>query len=61
VRTGATPELARAVAEQQRDARMTVNPLREYAKRINRRWSNQMINVLEEDEVRALAEAEREP
>ena len=39
---------------------MTVGPLREYAKRINRRWSNQVIYLLDEDDCRAIAEAERE-
>lgn len=60
VRTGTAPELARAVTEQQRDARMTVAPLREYAKRVNRRWSNQVIYVLDAQECRELAEDERE-
>jgi hypothetical protein len=61
VKTGSTPDLARAVTEQQRDDHMKVGPLREYAKRINRRWSNQVIHILDEDECRALAESEREP
>jgi hypothetical protein len=60
VKTGSTPDLARAVTEQQRDDHMTVGPLREYAKRINRRWSNQVIYVLDADECRALAESERQ-
>jgi hypothetical protein len=60
VRTGAAPDLARAVTEQQRDSRMAVGPLREYAKRINRRWSNQVIHVLESEECQKLAESERE-
>lgn len=59
VKTGGKPGLARAVAEQQRDARMSVDPLREYAKRINRRWSNQVIYVLDEDECRSIADSER--
>jgi hypothetical protein len=60
VRTGAAPELARAVTEQQRDARMSVGPLREYAKRINRRWSNQILHILDKDESRAVAQSERD-
>jgi hypothetical protein len=59
VKTGSMPELARAIATQQRDARMTVDPLREYAKRINRRWSNQLIHLLDDDECSALAGEER--
>jgi hypothetical protein len=59
VKTGAKQDLARSVAEQQRDARMPVTPLREYAKRINRRWSNQVIHLLDEEDCRAIAEAER--
>jgi hypothetical protein len=60
VKTGAKPGLARAVAEQQRDARMPVQRLREYAKRINRRWSNEVIYLLDEDECREIAESERD-
>jgi hypothetical protein len=59
VKTGAMPDLARAVTAQQRDARMTVRPLREYAKRINRRWSNQVIYVLDDDECKEIAASER--
>jgi hypothetical protein len=60
VKTGAKPELARSVAEQQKGARMKVDPLREYAKRINRRWSNQVIHLLDDADCRAIAETERE-
>ena len=38
---------------------MTVGPLREYAKRINRRWSNQVIHVLDEDDCDEIAASER--
>lgn len=61
VKTGAKPELARAVAtEQAGPDRMTVGPLREYAKRINRRWSNQVLYLLDDDECRQIAEGERD-
>jgi hypothetical protein len=60
VKTGAKQELARSVAEQQRDSRMSVTPLREYAKRVNRRWSNQVIHLLDDEDCRAIAETERQ-
>jgi hypothetical protein len=59
VKTGGKKELARAVARQQLEQRMTVGPVREYAKRVNRRWSNQVLYILDEDECRALAQDER--
>jgi hypothetical protein len=60
VRTGAKRELAHAVAKEQTDDHMTRDPLREYAKRINRRWSNQVLYLLDEDESRELASSERD-
>jgi hypothetical protein len=59
VRTGAKKELARAIAQEQRDDRLTVKPVREYAKRVNRRWSNQVLHLLNDQESRALALDER--
>lgn len=59
VRTGAKKELARAIAQEQRDDRLTVKPVREYAKRVNRRWSNQVLYLLNDPESRALARDER--
>jgi hypothetical protein len=59
VRTGGKRDLARAVAIEQRDDRMTVDPVREYAKRINRRWSNQVIYVLDEADCQEIAKTER--
>jgi hypothetical protein len=59
VRTGAKKELARAIAQEQRDDRLTVERVREYAKRINRRWSNQVLYLLNDQEARALARGER--
>ena len=60
VRAGGKKDLARAVAKEQRDHRMTVDPLRQYAKRINRRWSNQVIEVLDADDCEEIATTERE-
>jgi hypothetical protein len=60
VKTSSKPELARAVATEQTSHRMTVDPLREYAKRINRRWSNEVLHVLDGDEARTLAVEERD-
>lgn len=59
VRTGAKKELARAIAQEQRDDRLTVKPVREYAKRVNRRWSNQVLYLLNDQESRTLAHDER--
>jgi hypothetical protein len=59
VRTGGKKELARAVVTEQRDNRMTVDPLRQYAKRINRRWSNQVVHVLDADDCNEIATTER--
>jgi hypothetical protein len=59
VKTGSKPELARAVVQEQVTNRMTVNPVREYAKRINRRWSNQVIHLLDEADCKAIAASER--
>jgi hypothetical protein len=59
VKSGGKKELARAIVAQQRDDRMTVGPLREYAKRINRRWSNQVIQTLDAAECEEIATSER--
>jgi hypothetical protein len=59
VRTGGKSALARAVAIEQRDRRMTVDTVRAYAKRINRRWSNQVIHVLDEQDCEEIATTER--
>jgi len=59
VKTGAKSDLARAIAREQVEERMTVGPVREYAKRVNRRWSNQVLYVLDDDECRSLAHDER--
>jgi hypothetical protein len=59
VRTGGKKDLARAVAIEQRDRRMTVDPVREYAKRVNRRWSNQVIQVLDASDCQEIATTER--
>jgi hypothetical protein len=59
VKTGAKPELARAVVKEQQGARMTVGPVREYAKRINRRWSNELFYLLNDHDCEIVAESER--
>lgn len=59
VKSGGKKGLARAIVSIQRDNRMTVGPLREYAKRINRRWSNQVIHALDESECDQIAQSER--
>ena len=38
---------------------MTVAPVREYAKRINRRWSNQVIHLLDASDCEEIASTER--
>jgi len=60
VKTSTKPELARAVAREQEAERMRVNLLRDYAKRINRRWTNEVLYILDENECREIADAERD-
>lgn len=60
VRTSTKPELARAVAREQEAEHMTVNVLRDYAKRINRRWTNEVLYILGENECREIADGERD-
>ncbi len=60
VRTGSHPLMVRALVNQQAGNRMTTEPVRKYAKRINRRWSNQVLYLLNEDECARIAQDERE-
>jgi len=59
VRTGSEPRLAREIAKQHATNRMMVDNVREYAKRIRRRWSNEVIYALDPSECAAVARDER--
>jgi hypothetical protein len=52
VRTGSAPALARAFTERQVSDRLVTNPLREAAKRLNRNWTNVVLNLYDDDEAR---------
>ncbi len=54
VRTGTAPGLVRAFVRRQQDDRMATEPLREFAKAVNRTWSNIVLNVYGEDEASEL-------
>ena len=57
VRTGCAPGLVRAMVEGQRDARLTTDSVRELAKRVNRTWSNVLLDLYtQEDAAELLAE-----
>jgi hypothetical protein len=60
VRTGSHPVMVGALVEQQSQNRLTTGPVRIYAKRINRRWSNQVLYLLNEVECARVAQSERE-
>jgi hypothetical protein len=60
VRTGSHPRLVRAVAQQQFTDRMSTGPLRAYARRVNRRWSNEILYLLDDYECDELARVERQ-
>lgn len=54
VRTATAPPLVRAMVELQRDQRLFTEDLREFAKRVNRAWTNVVLNIYEQDEARKL-------
>lgn len=60
VRTGSHPPMVKALVQQQASDRMTTAPIRDYAKRINRLWSNQVLYLFDERDCERVAEAERE-
>ena len=54
VRTGCAPPLVRAMVETQRDAHLATDLLREWAKRVNRTWSNVLLDLYTDDEAAEL-------
>ena len=50
VRTGCAPALVRAMVEGQRNARLRTDDLREFAKRVNRTWSNVLLDLYTQEE-----------
>ena len=50
VKTSTAPPLARSFASMQSEVRMPTDELRPFARRVNRMWSNVVLNRLDEDE-----------
>ena len=55
VRTGTAPSLVRAFVDMQRQRRLPTDPLRQFAKALNRTWSNVVLSIYD-DEAQALVE-----
>lgn len=60
VRTGTAPELARAFVKSHGSERMPVDELRPYARRLNRLWTNVVLNVYDPDEADAVIQELRD-
>ena len=56
VKTGTAPPLVRAFVDLQRSRRLPTDPLREFAKGLNRTWSNVLLSLYDDDEAQALLE-----
>lgn len=56
VRTGTAPPLVRAFVRRQERERMSTEPLRDFAKAINRTWTNVQLNEYDETEAADLLE-----
>ena len=54
VRTATAPRLTRAFVRTQKEDRMHTNYLREFAKRVNRTWTNVLLDRYDDNEVREL-------
>ncbi|MCY4638117.1 MAG: hypothetical protein OXG04_27095 [Acidobacteria bacterium] len=54
VRTGTAPSLVRALVDMQRQHRLPTDPLRQFAKALNRTWSNVVLSIYDDDEAHAL-------
>lgn len=54
VRTGTAPPLTRAFVKWQRDHRLNTPDLREFAKRLNRTWTNIVLNIYDDKEAERL-------
>jgi hypothetical protein len=60
VRTGSAEPLSRAFATAQAADRMKTDPLRSYARRLNRQWTNVLLGMYDQGEADALIEELRE-
>ena len=56
VRTATSPELTRAFVKKQRDDRLDTQELRQFARRLNRTWTNLMLNIYDDEEAERLIE-----
>lgn len=60
VKTGTAPPLVRAFVDMQTHRRLPTDPLRAYAKALNRTWSNVVLSIYDDDEAQALIEEIRQ-
>jgi len=60
VRTASAPEVAKALLRSQRDDRMPTPVLREFAKRLNRTWTNVVLHTYDDEEADRLIQELRE-
>lgn len=60
VRTGSSVSLATAFAASQETERMSTNPLRSYARRLNRQWTNVLLGMYDDREAKSLIQELRE-
>ena len=60
VRTGTVPSLVRAFVDMQRQRRLRTDALRQFAKALNRTWSNVVLSVYDDEEAQVLVEATRD-
>lgn len=56
VRVGSAPNLARAFAQMQAESRLATPELREYAKRLNRTWTNVVLSLYDAEDSADLVE-----
>ena len=56
VRTGTAPPLVRSFVDMQQRHRLPTDPLRQFARAVNRTWSNVALSIYDDDEAQALVE-----
>lgn len=56
VRTGTAPPLTRAFVKRQRDHHLKTPDLRQFARRLNRTWTNVLLNIYDDEEAKRLVE-----
>ena len=56
VRTGTAPSLTRAFVKKQREDPLATPELRQFARRLNRTWTNLLLNIYDDEEAASLIE-----